>query len=119
MAKLMKAGFPTRQWSEIMKYLKVEVYIPEDFEAKLVNELNEHGYLNYNNYDYVYASCKVLGHFRPKEGAAPYIGKIGEISKVEEIKIEFRIESTERENVENLITLIHPYEEPVIYFTEV
>ncbi len=102
-----------------MKYLKVEVYIPEDFEAKLVNELNEHGYLNYNNYDYVYASYKVIGHFRPKEGATPYIGKVGEISKVEEIKIEFRIEKDERENVGNLLTLIHPYEEPVIYFIEI
>ena len=102
-----------------MKYLKVEVYIPADFEAKLVNELNEHGYLNYNKYDYVYSSYPVFGHFRPKEGAEPYVGKIGEISKVEEIKIEFKIEVEERENVENLLTLIHPYEEPVIYFTEV
>lgn len=102
-----------------MKFLKVELFIPSSYEAKLVNELNEYGYLNYEKYDYCYSSHPVNGHFRPKEGAEPFVGEVGKLETVEEIKLTFRIRTIDLNEVKRIISLVHPYEEPVVFFTEI
>ena len=98
------------------KFLKVEVLIPEEYVIELANELNEHGFLQEGNYDYAFNTSRVMGHWRPLEGANPHDGEIGVVSQEEEIKVEFRIDATMREEVHRIIGRIHPYEVPVINF---
>lgn len=97
-------------------FLKVEVYIPEDKVAELANALNEAGYIGDDMYDYVFSASKVKGYFRPLKSAKPYLGKEGEISCVDEIKMEFRIDANCKDEVLKLIREIHPYQVPVINF---
>lgn len=101
-----------------MKYLKVEVFIPEGYVVEFANRLNEEGLLKDGNYDYVFATSKVKGHFRPIEGATPFIGEIGRVCEVEEIKIEFRIKDIYLDKLKDIISVVHPYEEPVVNIIE-
>lgn len=101
-----------------MKFLKVEVFIPKEFVTQLANELNENGVLEFDNYDYVFSTTPVIGRFRPLEGANPYLGAIGKVEEVEEMKMEFRIEERYLEEVLRIVDLVHPYETPVINVIE-
>ncbi|WP_420836566.1 hypothetical protein [Anaerosphaera multitolerans] len=96
------------------KFLKIELFIPEEYVVKLANALNENSILKYGNYDYVFTTSKVVGNFRPIEGANPNIGEIGVVSEVDEVKMEFRIVEEDLEEVKKIVELIHPYEEPVV-----
>lgn len=101
-----------------MKYFKVEVFIPEDYVVEFANRLNEEGLLKDGNYDYVFATSKVRGHFRPIEGSSPFIGEIGQVCEVDEIKIEFRIKSCDLDKLKDIVEVVHPYEEPVVNIIE-
>lgn len=98
------------------EFLKVEVLIPEENVIELANELNEHGLLEEGNYDYAFNTIRVMGHWRPLEGANPYDGEVGVVSQEEEIKMEFRIDAAKREEVHRIIERIHPYEVPVVNY---
>ncbi|MDO5037737.1 MAG: hypothetical protein Q4E37_05495 [Tissierellia bacterium] len=99
-----------------MTHIKVEVYIPEDFVVELANELNEHDLLKEGYYDYAFSVSRVQGHWRPLEGANPYDGEIGVVSRAEEIKMEFRIPAQDKDLVQHIIDRVHPYEEPVVNY---
>ncbi len=97
-------------------YVKVEVYIPEEYVPDLRESLNEGGYLREGAYDSVMAVHKVTGSWRPLEGARPFEGRIGELCTSEEVKAEFRCRRGDIGDVERIVRSIHPYEVPVINF---
>lgn len=99
-----------------MEFLKLEVFIPVGHEDSVIEALNSAGFLKEGNYDYCYATSLVKGHFRPLDDAQPYIGQSGELSEVDEVKLECRIRSEHRKEAEALIRLAHPYEIPVMNF---
>lgn len=96
------------------KYYKIEVFVPEEYVVEIVNGLNGSNILREGHYDYVFATTKVTGHFRPIEGANPFNGEIGVVHECEELKMEFRIRAEDLEKVKKIIEIKHPYEEPVI-----
>lgn len=102
-----------------MKYVKVEVFIPEKFVIDLANALNERDFLKQGLYDYAFSVTEVTGYWRPLEGASPFDGEIGVVSREPEIKMEFRIDRDDLEEVNRIIRFIHPYECPVINYIEV
>ncbi|MGI5949829.1 divalent cation tolerance protein CutA [Peptoniphilus sp.] len=99
-----------------MKYVKIEVFVPEKNVKDIISNVNE--YLKDNNYDYVYSSTKVLGHFRPLDGADPYLGSVGKVEEVDEVKLEFRVKSKDAKEVYQIIKREHPYEVPIINVIE-
>lgn len=101
-----------------MKHLKIEVFIPREDTKNLMEKINAGGFLKEENYDYCYAETEVLGHFRPIEGANPYIGSLGKVEEVKESKIEFRIRQEDLRDVMATIKENHPYEVPVINVIE-
>lgn len=101
-----------------MKFIKVEVFLPVYNKEKLIRALNEKEILSYGPYDSVYSETRVTGHFRPLEGANPAEGKIGEVSSIEEVKLEFRIRAEDRDLALDTIKENHVYEEPVINLIE-
>lgn len=38
-----------------MKHVKIEIFIPREDSRKLIDKINEAGYLKEENYDYCYA----------------------------------------------------------------
>lgn len=97
-----------------MSYLKLEVYVPENDVKKIVKELNKENLIGDGAYDYVYTNTKVKGHFRALKGANPYIGEVGKIEEVDEIKLEFRVREEEIKKTLKIVKDNHPYEVPVI-----
>ena len=101
-----------------MKHVKIEIFIPRENSRKLIDKINEAWYLKEENYDYCNAETYVLGHFRPIEGANPYIGSLNKIEEVQESKLEFRIRREDLEETMRIIKENHPYEVPVINIIE-
>ncbi len=97
-------------------FIKVEVYIPEEYVFSLMKAINDGGYIKEGNYDYTFSETLVRGHWRPRKGAKPFSGEEGEISSENEIKLEFRIRKNSVGLVRDLIKEHHPYEVPVINF---
>lgn len=95
-------------------HLKIEVFIPEDYVVELANGLNESSFLKDGNYDYVFTTTRVKGHFRPIEGSNPFSGELGVVNECDEVKMEFRIREEDLDEVRKIIEIKHPYEEPVI-----
>lgn len=93
---------------------KIEVYLPEEALEEVIAAIHDVGAGVLGNYDHVFASTHVTGHWRPLEGSNPYLGEIGEIKNAAEIKIEV---NCKRELVQKTVAAIrnaHPYEEPLI-----
>lgn len=94
---------------------KIEVFIPENYVDTLRDNLNKIRTLSIGgNYDSCMSCVKVLSYWRPLKGADPFEGKIGELCKVYEMKVEFACKKKLLEDTLKTIKKIHPYEEPVI-----
>lgn len=98
-----------------IKFVKIEVLLPEAYIEQVRNELNRLGVLTVGNYDHVVSYTITNGYWRPLENAVPYDGKIGEIAFGSECKMEFRCHYSKIEEVKIVINRIHPYEEPIIH----
>lgn len=101
-----------------MRYIKVEVFVPEEDKWQVIDGLNEKEILRDDGYDSVFAESKVTGHFTPLEGSKPDKGDIGKHTTVDEVKLEFRIDASKKDEVFSIIKANHPYEVPVINFME-
>lgn len=101
-----------------MSYLKVEFFVPLEHVTSIVEALNQAQLLTEGNYDYCFAYTPVKGHFRPLQDANPYIGNVNEITQVDEVKVECRIDALAKAKAERIIKEHHPYEVPVINFIE-
>jgi len=53
-----------------------------------------------------------IGQFRPLSGAAPHIGRVGDLSLVEEVKIELVCKDALIRDAVAALKKAHPYEEP-------
>ena len=56
----------------------------------------------------------VKGTWKTEEGSHPYIGKPGEVSVEDEIRLEFVVGKEYLEDVLETIDRVHPYEEPSV-----
>lgn len=65
----------------------------------------------FKKYDYCCFVTEGTGYFRPLEGAHPAIGTVGEITKVEEIKIECMCDAADIPAILEAVRAVHPYEE--------
>lgn len=99
-----------------MEYLKCEVFVPDENKWDIIDALNKQEILKDDGYDSVFAESPVTGHFTPLEDSDPDIGKIGEHTTVDEVKLEFRIKAEVKDKVFMIIKDKHPYEVPVINF---
>lgn len=64
--------------------------------------------------DYVECTFRVggTGTFRPLPGASPFVGEIGELEEVDELRLEILIEREKIDQVLEVLRRVHPYEEP-------
>ncbi|PTF44250.1 Nif3-like dinuclear metal center hexameric protein [Staphylococcus chromogenes] len=97
-------------------YYKVQVFIPEAHATSFKDAMSRAGLAKEGNYEYAFFSSKGTGQFKPVGEAKPTIGSLEEVENVTEVKIEFMIESFQKEKARALIHEAHPYETPVYDF---
>ncbi len=96
------------------KYVKMEIFAPAESVSAILSALIDAGAGEFGEYDHVYTTSKVEGHWRPLAGADPTIGTIGKDETAEEIKIEVNCRRENALKIKNAIQGVHPYEAPVI-----
>ena len=93
--------------------VQIVCYIPKENANELRLTLSQVTKL-YDMYDSVSHSTPCICRFRPLPGSNPAIGVIGELTVVEEEKIEVSIYKSKIKEVVQAILSVHPYETPVI-----
>jgi dinuclear metal center YbgI/SA1388 family protein len=90
---------------------KLVVYVPLSHQHVVREAILNAGAGHIGNYSHCSFNLYGTGTFKPLEGANPYIGKQGEIEKVNEAKIETIVEESKLNIVLKEMFKAHPYEE--------
>lgn len=90
---------------------KLAVYVPETHENILREALGEAGAGYIGNYSNCTFNISGIGTFKPEENTNPFIGTIGEIEKVNEVKIETIVQQSILNKTIDKMIKAHPYEE--------
>ena len=93
------------------KLYKLAVFVPEGYEDQVRDVLGnaQAGWIG--NYSHCTFQSKGIGTFKPMEGADPFIGKVDDIEKVDEYRIETIVSQKNLSNAINKMIEVHPYEE--------
>lgn len=87
------------------------VFVPQENADAVAAAMHAAGAGRVGAYDSAQFQSTGTGSFRPLEGAAPAIGKVGQVEQVAETRIEMIAERHLRENVRTAMLDAHPYEE--------
>ena len=93
---------------------KIEVYLPAEHLEAIQLALFTANAGIVGNYDNVFTTTQVTGHWRPLEGANPFQGESGKLEIAPEIKLEVNCKMEHVPEVLKAIRDAHPYEEPLI-----
>lgn len=93
------------------KLYKIVVFVPKGHEEKVADGLAEAGAGHIGNYSHCSFRIEGTGTFKPQEGTNPFIGKQGELEKVEEIRLETIVPQSRLAQSIEKMTAAHPYEE--------
>jgi len=90
---------------------KLVTYIPANHYEKVRDALYEVGCGHVGNYDSCGFGSVGVGNFRALEGAAPFIGKVGELESADEVRFETLVVAGMEALVIETLKTAHPYEE--------
>lgn len=93
---------------------KVVVTVPQVNTDEVIKAMSESGAGVVGKYTHCATITKTAGNYMPEEGATPHIGKVGEMSREPEDKIEMICPKEKLEDVVSAIFKTHPYESPTI-----
>lgn len=91
---------------------KVAVFVPHSHVDSVREAMSQAGAGHIGNYSHCTFNSDGIGTFKPEEGTNPYIGKQGELEKVEEVKVETIVPVERVNRVVQALIKAHPYEEP-------
>lgn len=97
--------------SAAKEWLKLAVFVPESHLEKVRDAISEAGAGKMGLYSHCSFAAPGIGTFLPLQGAHPAIGKVGEVEKVAEAKLEVILSSDQKEQVLKAMIESHPYEE--------
>ncbi|MEG2898371.1 MAG: Nif3-like dinuclear metal center hexameric protein [Eubacterium sp.] len=97
--------------SDEAKLYKIVVYVPTEYTDKIIRVLGENGAGFIGNYSHCTYRTVGEGTFKPLDGTTPFIGKKGEMTKVEEDRIETIINDKMMKTIIQKLKAVHPYEE--------
>ena len=93
------------------KLFKIVVFIPEESLELVRNAMTEAGAGWLGNYSDCTFVTKGIGTFKPLAGTNPYIGQIGSIEQVDEVRLETIVAQSKLKKVLDAMIKSHPYEE--------
>lgn len=90
---------------------KLGVYVPETYAKQVKDAIHQAGAGILGNYSHCSFTVEGEGSFMAENGANPFMGEIGEIGKVKEIRIETLFPASIENSVIEAMIKSHPYEE--------
>jgi hypothetical protein len=91
-------------------------YVPESHLEKVLEAVFKVGVGKFKAYDRCAWTTSGKGRFRPLNNSIPFIGKQGEDSFADEIKVECIVAAGHISAVKKALCDAHPYEEPAYHF---
>lgn len=93
------------------KLAKIVVYVPQTHVDAVRNAMCEVGAGDIGDYSHCTFAGEGVGTFFPKQGTTPFLGQVGKLKKVEEVRLESVVRAEEIDKVIQAILQAHPYEE--------
>ena len=93
------------------EYLKLVVFVPEDHAEPVFAAITAAGAGWIGNYSHCTFRTPGVGTFLPQSGAKPFLGEVGTVSSVPEVRLETIIPAWKRPRVIKALLAAHPYEE--------
>jgi len=90
---------------------KLTTYVPEKNLEDLKNKLYISGAGTIGNYDQCSFSVKGIGTFKGNSKSNPVIGKKGDYTKIEEVKVTFTFPKHKELEILQTLKIYHPYDE--------
>ena len=92
--------------------MKLTFYVPLESAETVKNALFKAGAGRIGNYEHCSFETRGIGQFRPLAGSNPTIGKIENLEKIEELRVEIVFDDTILKEVVAALKESHPYETP-------
>ena len=93
------------------RYLKLVVFVPEGHEDRIREAIAGAGAGHIGHYSHCTFQVAGTGTFLPQEGASPFAGKVGDLERAEELRLETVIPADRAKRVVEALLEVHPYEE--------
>ncbi|MDR5876536.1 NGG1p interacting factor NIF3 [Halomonas sp. CUBES01] len=90
---------------------KLAFFVPTEDAESVKEAVFETGAGRIGDYEACCFQTRGTGQFRPRQGADPHIGEVGELAYVEELKVELVCEDDRIQAAIAALKLAHPYEE--------
>ena len=90
---------------------KLVVFVPVEHKEMVAEAMFEAGAGQVGAYDRCSFSSAGIGNFRPSAGTNPFVGKVGEVESVEELRLEVLVPKEALSRVVSRLIKAHPYEE--------
>lgn len=90
---------------------KLVVFVPTSHHDQVLRAIGDAGAGWIGNYSHCTFNTPGTGTFWAREGADPYLGNVGELTRAEEIRLETIVPASRRAAVIQAMLKAHPYEE--------
>lgn len=94
------------------KLVKIAIYVPEGYEKRVQEALASADAGHIGSYSCCTFNAKGEGTFKPLEGTHPFIGEIGKVEHVKEVRVETIAKESMLQSIIQSMLKAHPYEEP-------
>lgn len=91
---------------------KLAFFVPIDAAEAVKEAVFASGAGRIGDYEACCFQTRGTGQFRPLAGADPHIGQVGDLERVEEIKVELVCSDALIRDAVAALKTVHPYEEP-------
>lgn len=92
--------------------LKLTFFVPEDHAEAVKQAVFDAGAGRIGDYEHCAWQCAGTGQFRPMQGANPFLGNVGDLETVTELRVEMVCDDQYIQAVIAALKNAHPYEEP-------
>ncbi|MDY6825168.1 MAG: Nif3-like dinuclear metal center hexameric protein [Thermodesulfobacteriota bacterium] len=91
-------------------FVKLAVFVPVEHEESIMAALEKTPAGTFGEYSACSFAVRGTGRFKPSAHASPFIGKAGEVSRVDEVRVETIVDSRDVHAVVDSLKAAHPYE---------
>ncbi|MBI4036988.1 hypothetical protein HY385_01030 [Candidatus Daviesbacteria bacterium] len=91
--------------------IKIVIFVPQTHADAVREAMGDAGAGMIGNYSHCSFSAQGIGTFKPLDGAHPFIGEVGKLEEVAEVRLETVCPREKAKEIIAAIKKAHPYEE--------